>query len=290
MIIIRLSGGLGNQMFQYAFGRSISERLNTDLFFDLSDNSLNIHNGYMLSTVFDIDPKIATVSEIHKCIGILRYSFLQKILKKVNLKLMFKFGFIIEDSFEYDRKYLHVTGNSYFSGYWQSEKYFLPIKEKIKNEFTFPKFRSTYNINLAKMIKNQNSISIHIRRGDYIKVRSINLIHGTCSMKFYYDAISYVSKRVSNPIFFVFSDDIEWVKSNLNINYETIYVDLNIDKNCYLDMQLMTMCKHNIISNSTFSWWAAWLNKNDNKTVVAPKKWFNNHSVISVFPEDWIIL
>lgn len=142
---------------------------------------------------------------------------------------------------------------------------------------------------ISDEIRKTNSVSLHIRRGDYITSKITNKFHGTCCLGYYKKAMKLINKKVKNPKYFVFSDDIYWVKKNLEIK-NAFYVDDNVGDKSYIDMQLMSMCKHNIIANSSFSWWAAWLNNNPNKIVIAPKKWFNDPGMdtTDLISEEWI--
>ena len=176
---------------------------------------------------------------------------------------------------------------NYYIGYWQSEKFFKDISDEIRKDFSFPKFTSEKNLEILKLIKSYNSVSIHIRRGDYLQNRGFN---GLAPLEYYQKAIEYIKNKIENPHFFIFSNDIEWCRKNLSIE-NSYYIDWNRGEESYRDMQLMSLCKHNIIPNSTFSWWGAWLNKNPNKIVIAPEKWFNdcvNIDYSNIVPETWI--
>lgn len=141
---------------------------------------------------------------------------------------------------------------------------------------------------MLEKIQNTNSVSLHIRRGDYLQCERFI----ECSLKHYYDAIDYIEQQTAkkNLTIFCFSDDIQWVKENLKINYETYFVDINKDINSYFDIELMRNCKHNIIANSSFSWWGAWLNENPNKIVIAPTQWYKNEPLYDIIPTEWIKL
>ena len=139
------------------------------------------------------------------------------------------------------------------------------------------------------MISQTNSVSLHIRRGDYVSNQKTNQTHGTCDLDYYQRCITEIEKEVENPYFFVFSDEIEWVKENLKINHPAEYVDQNTGDKSYEDMRLMSQCKHNVIANSSFSWWGAWLNSYPDKIVFAPKRWFasDKHNTKDLIPEGW---
>ena len=173
----------------------------------------------------------------------------------------------------------------YLAGYWQSEKYFSFIEEKIKAEFTFKIEIDDINKKYLEEMNKVESISLHVRRGDYLSSPSLNV----CTEKYYENAITYFRERIENPIFFVFSNDIEWCRQNIN-GKDIKYINVNKGERSYNDMRLMSACKHNIIANSSFSWWGAWLNSNAQKIIVAPNKWINNSKNVSesdIIPEKW---
>jgi Glycosyl transferase family 11 len=176
-------------------------------------------------------------------------------------------------------------------GYWQSEKYFIDCSKLIRKDFTFKNELDSYNLKLKSKIDKTNSVSIHIRRGDYVNNLNTNATHGLCSIDYYIKAVNYITERIESPYFFVFSDDIEWAKKNIMLNFPCQFISHNIGSKSYLDMQLMSLCKHNVIANSSFSWWGAWLNSNDNKIVIAPRKWFAvNTDICDLIPSNWISL
>lgn len=293
MIIIRISGGLGNQMFQYALGRSISKKNNTILKLD-TNPLLNSIRLFSLS-YFDTKGEISNEEDIAS-IGVPKIydkSFFGKAKRKIfriveQSKPVYKKKFILEPQFAFCSDILKTKNNCYLSGDWQSEKYFEDIKDIIKKDFTLKnKISETTNDFIGK-IEHTASISIHIRRGDYVKNSKTNSFHGTCPITYYEQAIKIIEEKISNPEFFIFSDDIDWVKANLKIKYPITYVSGNNIPD-YEELILMSHCKHNIIANSTFSWWGAWLNSNPNKIVIAPEKWFNSDTdTRDLIPEGWI--
>jgi hypothetical protein len=170
-----------------------------------------------------------------------------------------------------------------------SEKYFIDAEKQIRKDFVFKLPMQNENIGLAKKISQVNAISLHVRRGDYASNPQNIATHGLCSIDYYQAAIKHMVEQVKNPYFFVFSDDSAWVTSNLKIDFLHQYVDHNHGKESYNDMHLMSLCKHNIIANSSFSWWGAWLNQNAEKIVFAPKQWFSKSTdTIDLIPSNWI--
>lgn len=160
----------------------------------------------------------------------------------------------------------------YYCGCWYPVDLIKKNYKEIIQDFTFPPFENEKNLKMKEIIEKSNSISIHVRRGDYL---DHPLFGGICEKEYYQSAIKAILNKVKNPIFFIFSNDIKWCKENLNMDYPSYYIDWNKGEKSFRDMQLMSLCKHNIIPNSSFSWWGAWLNKNNNKIVIAPKNWTN---------------
>lgn len=261
-------GGLGNQMFQYAFGRKIAYENNTELFFDISSYSYDHKRKYELNC-FPVKGKIISPT---------RLFFLKPFLSRVS-----------EKKYEFNSDYCKLKNNTYASGYWQSEKYFSDISETIRKDFTFPSELFSENHRYFSLIKSSHSVSIHVRRGDYVTNPGTNIYHGTCPVSYYKRAVYMLGKQIKNIKLFVFSDDIEWSKDNLRFQYPTFFVDNSSEKS-YTDMKLMSLCKYHVIANSSFSWWAAWLNPRRDKIVISPKRWFTDSAIQTsdFIPEEWI--
>lgn len=293
MIILHLSGGLGNQMFQYAFGRATAMRLGVELALDLSDPTLQIHNGFELGKVFGIQAKVATESDMRAVLGWKRPEITRKIIKKTGLRYFLSRHWIEEPHFHFSSEMLHVPDKTYVCGYWQSEKYFEGIAECIRGEFRFREDPSERNSKLMQEIMDgkDSAISLHVRRGDYVHSRAVSQIHGHCSTEYYHTAIKYLADRISNPCFYIFSDDADWVRNHLEIPFQHKFVTHNRGDSSYEDMRLMSVCQHHIIANSSFSWWGAWLNPSRDKIVVAPEKWFViENNIDDLFPVGWTTL
>lgn len=286
-------GGLGNQMFQYAFGKRLSILRNTPLKLDLSfleDKTLNhIIRNYELG-IFNLGKIIATEQDLHKFTKIRKSRFWSAIHNR--LPFLMPYYTVNEPNHAFNLAMLESPKNSFVSGFWQTEKYFSAISKTIRKDFSFAPLTDDANKVLSAKITSSNSVSIHIRRGDYVSNPVTNKFHGTCSPDYYKTAIKLLSEKVPDCKLFIFSDDTDWVKQNLVTGIASEYINHNQGEKAYLDMQLMSLCKHNIIANSSFSWWAAWLNTNAGKIVVAPQKWFNDTSVETkdVIPESWIKL
>ena len=277
----KLTGGLGNQMFQFAAAFTVAKRKQVDLFLDLSWlDTRNLHNGFELENVFDIYSKV---------------NFLKKdfIFKNINIgrylaKFDFKLKTFEEPHFHFSSEIFNISNHVYLKGYWQSELYFREYSNELKKIFIFSKNINESISSIKNEIYNSNSISIHIRRGDYVSKKNIN--HYIDLKNFYLKAAKNVARQTTNPIFFIFSDDPGWVSKNFKLEYPYKIVNINNGINSFKDMYLMSLCKHNIIANSSFSWWAAWLNNNEHKMVFAPKNWFKDKSINkkNLYPISWI--
>ena len=295
MIIVKLQGGLGNQMFQYAIGRKLSLLNKTELKLDLSfllDRTPRpnfTYRDYNLN-IFNLNIEFATQKEIKLFVNYLDSRIKRKIYTYLFLGRNNKY--IDEKQFTCDPDILKLTGNLYLDGYWQTEKYFSDIKDILCNDFTIKISQDKKNQEMIKTIKNTNSVSIHIRRGDYIENKQIYNVHGICDLDYYYNCINLFLKKLKNPHFFIFSDDHRWAKENLKLDCPLTFVDHNDASKNYEDLRLMSQCRHNIIANSTFSWWGAWLNQNPDKIVYAPQKWFSDSSrnTKDLIPDEWIKL
>lgn len=292
MIVVNLIGGLGNQMFQYAAGRALSLRL-SDLFrLDVSGfDGYRLHHGFELTRVFSCTPEIATGEEIRQLLGWRALRIARRVLMRPSLSMLHGASLVVEPNFHYWPGIKQVSHSAYLVGYWQSEKYFIDAAETIRADFTFRHPLSGKNSQLANKIGQTMAVSLHVRRGDYASNPATKATHGLCSLEYYRAAILHIAERLEQPEFFIFSDDIAWVKENLKIDFPCWYVDHNQGAESYNDMRLMSLCKHHIIANSSFSWWGAWLNTNADKTVVAPKKWFaNDTNVEDLYPSGWVLL
>jgi hypothetical protein len=197
-----------------------------------------------------------------------------------------------EQHFHFDPAILELPDNTYLEGYWQSEKYFKRIEEIIHQEFSFKNFPDPVNRDLGDRISSVNSVSIHVRRGDYVTNPVTNQTHGVCDIDYYQKAIVEIFKNVVKPHFFVFSDDQIWAKSHIITNAPTEYVTHNKSSKNYEDMHLMSLCHHHIIANSSFSWWGAWLSNYNEKMVIAPEKWLNDcrYNTDDICPKSWLMI
>jgi hypothetical protein len=290
MIITHLIGGLGNQLFQYAMARRIAYKNDITLKLDISNFAMYKIREFKLDK-FNIVAEIATQEEIWR-FKKNRYKIFSKLFYVYNSILPFTSRtYIKERFFYYDPDTNKLSDDIYLEGHWPSEKYFRDIKHIIYKEFTLKSEMDTYHQNLKKQIENVESVSVHIRRGDYISNPIVNQIHGTCSLDYYYNAMKVITKKIVNPHFFIFSDDPEWVYENFKIPYTTTIVRRD-DQKDYEDLLLMSKCKNHIIANSSFSWWGAWLNPREDKLVISPAKWYRgaDYDTRDLLPDSWITI
>jgi hypothetical protein len=289
MIITKLQGGIGNQMFQYAAGRALSELHQTELKIDLSFFGKGRRRGYSLHP-FNIKENISTPAEI-SALTYRKATRLERFLTRAfHLSPRHASTHIVENRyFRFHRKLFKYSGSLYLDGYWQSYSYFKDIEHIITQEFSVKTPQMGKNKELAEQMARCNSVSLHIRRGDYVSNPRTNKMHGTCPLDYYYKCIQLVSQEIKDLHFFIFSDDADWVRDNLNIDFPTVIVSHNGIEKDYEDIRLMSQCKHHIIANSTFSWWGAWLNPSKEKIVFAPKQWFadRRYDTRDLIPEGW---
>ena len=292
MIITQVIGGLGNQMFQYAAGRAVSMKNHTPLYLDISGfKNYELHQGFELQRVFTSSCEIASPADVRRVLGWQSPPVIRRIISRKPLASFCKQHFVVEPHFQYWPGVNSVPKDCYLSGYWQSEKYFDNVESQIRADFTFKPPLKMLNAELASKIGQMNAVSLHVRRGDYANNPKTTAMHGLCPMDYYLSAIRYIAERVESPYFYIFSDDIDWVKDNLNINFPCEYIGHNHGAESYNDMRLMSLCKHHIIANSSFSWWGAWLNPNAEKIVVSPKRWFSiEKNALDLIPQSWVRL
>lgn len=258
--------GLGNQLFQYAVGRNLSLKLNCPLKFDISH--------------FD---------EKDSCRKYEMAYFCQPSLVETNLEAHIndEFHFHNQPHFRFDEKLQNITCNTFLIGFWQSEKYFWEHREILFDDLKIKKEFIKNVAGKATEIQKENSVCVHVRRGDYLQKANY---FGVLSVGYYAKALDYLRRNTGKFKVYFFSDDMDWVKENIRIKEDHEFVSGIISKNNVEDFYLMTNCRHHIIANSSFSWWAAWLNPNKEKTIIAPEKWFNSNQYHpdDVVPDNWI--
>lgn len=291
MIIVSLNSGLGNQMFQYATGMALASRNNTSLILDLSWFEANTARHYQLHH-FAITAREVSEREKTKFTSV--YDGICKKAVRYMAKKYLNRRLYREAHFNYDPELFRRKKNTWIEGYWQSEKYFGAIAQDITREFRIRTPLSAKTIETKKLIYSTESVSVHVRRGDYVAEDNRKKIHGPLEISYYARALDIIARKTKYPHLFIFSDDMSWVKENLRFEYPATYVDHNDESTGFEDLHLMSGCRHNVIANSTFSWWGAWLNRNPSKIVIAPKQWFPdpdmNNLTGDLIPDSWVRL
>ena len=293
MIITKLIGGLGNQMFQYAVGRAISSRSGAVLKIDKSDFINYPLRQYQLDK-YNIIEEFATKEDINSIVPD-QSQFYKYALFDFKQKAypFHKKPYIKQRTLLFDSAILKIKDHAYIDGYWQNELYFKDISAIIKNEFTLKDCLDKKNIKIRDEIVNSASVSVHIRRGDYVTNPHTRKTHGLLNLDYYYKAIEIINKSIRHPSLYIFSDDIPWVRENLITHLPLNYIYHNCREKDHLDLFLMRLCKHHIIANSSYSWWGAWLSDYCGKIVISPKRWFSNDLMkriggFDITPKEWI--
>ncbi len=277
MITTRLHGRLGNQMFQFAAAAGLAARRRTTVALDTRGAAARGEG--VLTRVFDLDVSEPEALPPLKTDAPLSYAVWRVTGRHPR--------FFREKGLGYNPAIETAPDGTYLHGYWQSEKYFVHIADEIRQAFSFPDFSNRQNADMAAQIGQNEAISLHVRRGDYVTLAA----HVLCDQRYYEAALARLLERVEGtPTVYVFSDDPEWAKTNLPLPVEKVVVDFNGPETDFEDMRLMSLCRHNIIGNSSFSWWAAWLNANPVKQVAAPARWFGDPKLANpdILPEGWI--
>lgn len=283
-VIVKLNGGLGNQMFQWALARMIQVTTDMDVRLDMSYFSNSYARPYQLD-IFKIEPNF-----VEDFWTKLKLAFIWKFRAFLRWERVFGYTVFSEKQFNFDRNIHRIKPNTYIEGFFQSELYFKCIEGTLREDFKFATLPDENNRKVLNMISSGVSVSLHIRRGDYVNKKRYKDLYAECSLNYYLKAVQYFEKKYPSFTVFVFSDDIEWVRKNLRLPCKSVYVAHNKGKDSFEDLRLMSSCTHNIIANSTFSWWGAWLNSNPDKIVIAPKKWFKDDSIVQtdIIPAEWV--
>ena len=286
-VIVRLVGGLGNQMFQYAAGCAVAVRNQAPLTLDLSWFGTDPDRQYALAP-FRIDagtrkdqvPKSARPSLTQRVAG--------RVRRTLNLPSQ-GVPVFTEKSFRYDDEIESISAPVILAGHFQSERYFDTIKPRISEEFLLKHEATGATAEMLDLIRASDAICVHLRRGDYITNSEANAYHGTCSLEYYRDGLAEVCAGLNNPRCFVFSDDPQWVRENFETSLPMTLVDIHGTHEAHEDLRLMRECRHFVIANSSLSWWGAWLGTSQDKRVVAPKFWFktNKNDTSDLIPAGW---
>jgi Glycosyl transferase family 11 len=273
VIVTRLTGGLGNQMFQFAAGYALSLRRGVPLELDISSYERDELRIYELVS-YELPAKLAAPATLQRIPRKARG--LEKLVQHFGSRAIDTIPLYREPHFEFDPKVLDLPAPHALQGYWQSERYFADVSGKVRLAFTPTLPLEPENASVMEAIRQAAMpVSLHVRRGDYVSDASASAIHGTCSLDYYRTAIASILDQTPNAHFFAFSDDEAWTRQNLTSHAPITYVAANPPSRGYRDMQLMSACQHHIIANSSFSWWGAWLNNQSGKRVIAPARWFS---------------
>lgn len=287
MKIVNILGGLGNQMFEYAMYLALKDAHPHEKIkvCTRSFGGYGLHNGLEIQRIFGVELPEASLWELVK----VAYPFFNYKTWQVMRHFLPKRKSMTRGGFDIPFDYSQVTrkDSCYYEGYWQNEGNFKKIRSKILETYSFPEFTDENNIMLAERLRIANAVSCHVRRGDYLKQTNMCV----CTPSYYARAITEMNERVKPDLYVIFSDDIQWCKDNLSGligDRDVVFVDWNKGEKSFRDIQLMTLCKHNIIANSSFSWWAAWLNQNEDKVVVAPEKFATFEIKNDPICESWV--
>lgn len=286
---VLLRGGLANQMFQYALGLALAENSGRQVFVDVAYVVADAKRVYSLEACSPTPQRLSSTN-----------CFLMRLARSTTMwdtcgrrwSAIVPGGsrIIREQGEAFDPRVLSLSGSLILDGYWQSEEYFKHCRPLIEETFDWTAIaRPKVSEPLLQAIETTDSVGVHVRRGDYVREPATNAFHGVCEPDYYRRAAKIIEKRVANPHFFIFSDDIDWAESNLKLPGKQTAVRHAQDTIPHVEMWLMSRCKHTIIANSSYSWWAAWLTERPGKCIVAPQTWFTASSMqgITPVPERW---
>lgn len=294
MDVILLFNGLGNQMSQYAFYLSKKE-ISRSTRFIFSKKSNTIHNGYELDNVFDIKYHDTLTNKflytIFRIVSFRKYAFISKpviwILGLIGIKVVYE-----SDDYNFKPEFMEPSGRGlkFYVGGWHSEKYFIGIKDILLKNFQFNAANiGKENLEVLEQIKSSASVSVHVRRGDFMDQNNIHKLGAVCTLNYFVTAIEKMKSKLVSPRFFFFTNDYSWVRANFNGAEYTI-IDINKKRDSWKDMFLISNCPNQINSNGSFSWWSSWLNKNKDAFIIVPKNFSGNRHFEDIYPANWIQL
>jgi len=289
MIIVKIYGGMANQLFQYAAGYALSLHHAAPLKLDISyfqEKNSDTKRAFALDK-FAIDYELASQEEIDQ---VFKFRFIDYAWNK--LVPIANKRFYGEKKLGFNERFFELPKSVYLRGYFQSDKYFLNCKRSLFEQYKIKTNNFPHLLPLAATLSNTNTVALHIRLGDYLNP-TLSGIMAPFNADYYKKAMEQIQKNISNPKFYIFSDQIQLAKDLLNLNeVDAIFVDESITKNAEEDFYLMQSCQHQIIANSTFSWWAAYLNENNHKIVIAPTKWYKDHfgDATHLYPDNWVVI
>ncbi|MDG1893468.1 MAG: alpha-1,2-fucosyltransferase [Fuerstiella sp.] len=278
----RLTGGLGNQLFQYAAGRAASLRNDVDLVLDIRLLAVDSLRSYELHR-YNIAARVGSNAELPPDRSAKFRYLLWKVGRDARKRL------VTEKGLQFRCEQMVVPANAVLHGYWQNETYFCDFAEQIRQELTVATAASAPNVDWLNRIQSVNAVSMHIRRGDYVSVTKNQSIYASCSPEYYTAASTRIRDLAGSDVeFFAFSDDPDWVEKEIKVPGKLHIVRCNAGDTAYEDLRLMSACRDHVIANSSFSWWGAWLNPLPHKRVVAPRKWFVDDNERDPVPESWL--
>jgi len=290
-IFVHCDGGLGNQLFEYAFGRSLSIRTGGELIIDTWRSLRGRSRPFQLDH-FNIKARLPTKFEniICRLVDSPRLRAASRMIRRIapgSLPTVVR-----QRQHGFDPKVFEYPGSVFLDGWWQSELYFHQHRDVILSELKLRDPPTETNLKSLDQIRNSTAVCVHVRRGDYVTDPFIFNRIGVCGLEYYQSAINLIGQRVASPTFFVFSDDPEWTRQNLPVPEPRHFISHNCGVSDWEDLRLMSACRHFIIANSTFSWWGAWLCAHSQKFVIAPERWFANSrsSTKDIVPREWTVI
>lgn len=287
MIITTITSGFGNQLFQYAAGYALAKKRHAKLRLDTRFYQENKYRNYELGRLGISAQELSWADKAR--LDLLDASMRRRSIKwPLHFLPLLKLRYVDDAVSGFDNSVLEQPNGTVLRGYWQNEEYFSEYREDILREFTFRSAPDAENAAMISRIKEQTSICVHVRRGDYLSSKEVV---AAAPIRYYENAVKWMTDRVPNAKYFVFSDEPDWCRENLGIA-DPVFVTHNTGKNDPEDLRLMTHCDHFIIANSTFSWWGAWLSTAPHKQVIAPQQWFSvpNGNELAIVPRDWLRL
>ena len=290
MIVSNLIGGLGNQLFQYACGHAVALRHGEPLQVAVDQFSgYRLHHGYELARVFTIDAPVASTQALRERLGLWHGPLARRVWARLKPGISRQGQACFEPPGNFWRGIDGVSADAYLHGYWQSERYFAAAADGLRTQLQFRQTPSAENARWLERIKRCNSVSVHIRRGDYISNPKNARIYAACPAAYYQAALAHIRAVHADARFFVFSDDLSWARETLAGGLDAVeFVDNNRGADSWNDMHLMSRCRHHIIANSTFSWWAAWLGERPGKIIIAPQRWYIQPGLgVDLVPARW---
>ena len=295
MIVVRICEGLGNQMFEYAYAYAVAQRMKKRkiiVYLDMRDSDVTLYDRRRIGRriaidKFNISIPAADSEVLRHWNYIMDKTISHRMVQYMQSIGLWKYQVIQEDKFHYEKKYLQIRDDTYVNGWFQHYQYFNGYRKQLLSEFTLKEEWSIPE-QLRQIMKEYQVVSIHVRRGDYITNSYARKLLPVCRKDYYMDAVKYLKTRVSNPYLFIFTNDEKWVNNNLYFDVPGIVITGHYNLSDVQELILMSQCKHNIIANSTFSWWGAWLNTYENKIVIVPHRWFKDVSRENIALESWV--